>query len=574
MNGTDLVEDVRAGRSSVAAPSASSAGLEIGLGIVIIAVPLAFVPATYAPFVDVKLPLLLAGTLLVWMVHRTRSPLALPAAVWVGAVALAGTVGVDRWWSLVGPEQTGNGLILAGASAFLLVAAAGVPTSIRARIPSWLVGAATATGVVSLVHRWWPGVVGLLIPGLSFDGGTLGHPVALAGLLATGLVATVALDRLSPRWLVPVLVILSTALALSTKRVGWVALAVGLAVALWRTRLPRRRASLIFGVVVVTLAGWTAMDALLATDVPLSGASRFGELATDSARARLTAWPAMVRGWSRRPVLGWGPGNVWGAYVSSATESELRVAERGIGDAHNILIEAAVTTGAIGLMAFLGLTGFTVRQIRKGTPSMAWAAGSAAALGVYHLLQPNHLALTPLLFLLAGLAGPAPPDEAPSSVPGGPIREPRARRRPALARACIGLLLTGGLVVATSGLVASFLETYGRTYASEAALRASLRFAPGRVTAAEGLALSLALDGRAGDGGAEAEARELAARIARLHPWNPGVRLVAADVHILLRDPEGATVWVDRHMARFPRDVIPALPPEAAPPAPSGEQPS
>jgi O-antigen ligase len=564
---TDLVEDVRARGSSAVASSRPSRWLELGLGLVVIAVPLALLPASFAPFVDVKLVLLLAGALAVWAGSRKRSVLALPAAFWVGTLALAGLLGVDRWWSLVGPERTGNGILLLGTSAFLLVAATGVPNSIRARIPLWLVWTSVGVALVSLVYRLWPAGVALVVPRLSFEGGTLGHPVYLAGFMAIGVVATVGLNRLGPRLLVPSLVIMSTALALSTKRVGWIALAVGLGVALWRARPPRRRGFLIVGVVTATLAGWSLVDVFVSPEAPLSGARRFGELTTDSARARVTSLPAMGRSWVRRPVLGWGPGNVWGAYVSSAAESELRVAGRGLGDAHNVFVEAAVTTGALGMVALLGLVGFSVRELRKGSRSLGWAAGAAAGLGVYHLIQPNNVALTPLLFLLAGLACPLPPEgrlpEETSPAESGsssPILVRRALRM--AGRGSLGLLMAGSLFMASGVLVASILEQYGRTYASEWAMRTSLRFAPRRVTVAEALALSLALDGRSGDREAGREAAELAERIVRLHPWNPGVRLVAADVHVLLRDPEAAYAWVERHLARFPEDVIPVLPPE------------
>src|SRR5918996_291656 len=130
---------------SSSSTSHPSRWLELGLGLVIIAAPLAFLPASSAPFVDVKLVLVLAGALAVWVGRVTASPrLALPAVAWVLTAGLAAVVGVDRWWSLVGPETTATGLVLLGASAFLLVAGTGVPDSVRKRIPAWLVGTSTA----------------------------------------------------------------------------------------------------------------------------------------------------------------------------------------------------------------------------------------------------------------------------------------------------------------------------------------------------------------------------------------------------------------------------------------------
>ena len=532
--------------------------LELGLALVVIAVPLVFLPMSYAPFVDVKLTVLLGGTLMIWAGARGRPRLAVAASIWVAAMAVAGLFGVDPWWSLFGPENTANGLVMLGTSAFLLVAGTRLPDAIRERIPVWIVGVSLAVGTVFLLFRFWPQVFDLLIPNLSFEGSTLGDPVYVAGVLAIGIIATAGLERLSVPLMTAILVFQASALSLSTKRVGWVAFALGLAVVFWRARPPRRQMILVVGVSAATFLGWTLMDTFVGAESRLSGARRFGQLTTESAKARLVFTPALVRAASERPTLGWGPGNVWGAYVSTATRSNLGVA-RGVGDAHNIVLEAAVTTGAVGLLAFLFLGVVTVREMWRGPRTAGWAAGGAVALFVYHLLQPNNVYLTPLMFLLAGMACRPPPADEPDRDP--PFR---IRISPRLAHAVAGVLLAGGLLVSSINLTASVMEQYGKTYAYEGTLRAAVQVAPRRVTAAESLALHLALDGRGGNEAHAAEAVQLAERTVRLHPWNPGVRLVAADVHVLLGDFDGAERWIEEHLKLFPEDTIPRLPPEEA----------
>lgn len=530
--------------------------LELGLGLVVIAVPLAFLPMSHAPFVDIKLVALLAGTLMVWAGTRGGSRLTVAASIWVGATALAGLLGVDPWWSLFGPENTANGLVLLGASALLLVAGARLPGSLRERIPVWMVGVSLAVGAVFVLFRLWPEAFDLLIRDLSFEGGTMGHPVFLAGVVTVGIIAAFGLERLSLPRVAAILVLQASALSLSTKRVGWVALVIGLAVWLWRARPPRRRAILLSIVVVGTFLGWTIAGMIAGPDSRLSGAARFGELTTDSAGTRLAFTPAMARSVVERPILGWGPGNVWGAFVSTATEEEIEVGFRGTGDAHNIVLEVAVTTGVVGLAAFLLLGFVTVREMWRGPGSAGWAAGAAVGLFVYHLFQPNNVYLTPLMFLLAGMACRASPER----------EEQRGRFRvsPRVAHAAAGVLLVGGLILSGINLTASVMEQYGKTYAYEGTLRTSLQVAPRRVSTAEALALHLAFDGRSGDEAAAAEAMALAERTVRHHPWNPGVRLVAADVHVLLRDFEGAERWVREHLRFFPNDTIPPISPEEA----------
>jgi hypothetical protein len=84
---------------------------------------------------------------------------------------------------------------------------------------------------------------------------------------------------------------------------------------------------------------------------------------------------------------------------------------------------------------------------------------------------------------------------------------------------------------------------------------------PWRISAAQGLAEDLAVGGGE-DGSAAAtatEARDLVRRTVDLHPWNPGVRLVAADVEHLLGNEEARLEWYRRHLEVFPNDT--ATPP-------------
>lgn len=80
--------------------------------------------------------------------------------------------------------------------------------------------------------------------------------------------------------------------------------------------------------------------------------------------------------------------------------------------------------------------------------------------------------------------------------------------------------------------------------------------APWRLTAHEALAISLAVDGRAGDAAAAEEARAVADRVVQRHPLNPGVRLLAADVELLLRNFPATQAWIREQLRVFPNDPI------------------
>ena len=74
------------------------------------------------------------------------------------------------------------------------------------------------------------------------------------------------------------------------------------------------------------------------------------------------------------------------------------------------------------------------------------------------------------------------------------------------------------------------------------------------LSARQELAIQLATSARAGvDGAAEDAAGTIAAGV-RDRPWDPDVRLAAAQVATLLNDPEGARARLQDQLDRFPGD--------------------
>ncbi|MHB8511324.1 MAG: O-antigen ligase family protein [Actinomycetota bacterium] len=514
---------------------------ELGLGILVIAVPLAFLPSSFSPFSDIKLFLVAAGTALLFAGRTQRSPLARAVIGWLLISACAAALGVDWWWSLLGRENAATGLVMLTLCGFILVAATEVPSNVRVRLPRWFVASAAASGSIAIAYRFAPSLFARVFPNWKFEGGTLGHPVFMSAFMAVGVAAAAGARTLRWRVLAPALIVMSTALSISTKRVGWVALVAALIVVLVRDKDQRKRSAIIAIVVASTLAMWWMMNTLVPTSTPLTGADRFSELGTDSGRARIMASHAMFRGWEKRPIFGWGPSNTWGAYLSSASPAEVAAAHRGMSDAHDIILETAVTTGVVGLAALALLVALTLRLIRRGPPSLGWAAGGAAALFAMHMLQPLNVALTPMMFLLAGLSCPAGTNGA---VPHGKFGSR------------FGWLVIGACCfLATTSLVSSVFDQYGRTYGSTAALRASLALSPRRVTATEQLALDWAFDGRSNRDSAQ-RACSMALRLVDQHPWNPNARMWASDADVLLHDYSGATAWIRRQLEMFPNDDV------------------
>lgn len=383
------------------------------------------------------------------------------------------------------------------------------------------------------------------------DGSTLGHPVFLAGMTAIGAIAAIeVMGSPRARWFALAgVVVVTTALSISTKRAGLVALAIGLVVAWLRARRSTdrqavHRVRIVAGVVVATTIGWMAVAPVVPTSEPLSGVTRFNELATDSSRARVVITGVLLRASLDRPVLGWGPGNTGSAYLIHADATDIALAQRGIPDAHDLVLEMLVASGVVGLLTFVALLLLVALAIRRAwhTPCVAWAAAIAIALFAFHLLQPINPAMTPLLFLVAGVAArsPAAPAEQPT--------------RPMVGTIALAAPLVVGLVFALLLAASSTLEEVGKTYNSQWALRSAVALAPGRISPAKTLAFYLAEDASSVDGAA-AESRMLVDDIVTRHPWSPSVRFIGVQTGLIMNDPAFSRMWLRAELDTFPVDA-------------------
>lgn len=516
---------------------------EAGLFLIVVAAPLVFFPISFAPYLDLKMVAVVSGSLLLWLGKpRIDRGIALAAGVWVAVAALAGLLGVDGWYSLMGTEGQAGGLILLATSAYLLTAGTGLSPEMAERIPRWLIAGVLTVSVAAAVLRLLPEGWSELPPGLSLADSTVGQKVIVDALAAAG-IATVLGTRLRA-WVVGVLTFLiASGIGSGGGRIGWMAAVAGIAVVALKSS-HRRKGPLAACLIalVVAFAFWSLVATLSPAPGLGSSAREFTRLDEGSSRGRLFIYSAALKATIRRPVLGWGPGNTTSAWLHSATLEEAEEAGKRVSDAHNLFLESAVTTGIAGLAALLVLASLLAWRWRRGPPAVAWATGAATALFVYHLFQPLNVVATPLMFLLAGVACPRPNpadvDDRPSPV----------------VRSVVGAALGLFLVLAVARTGASIFEQVGRSYFSPWSLEQSLRLEPKRASAAQALALSLALDGRGGDEQAAKHARALATRTVHQHPWHTVARLTAADVETLLRNEPGRLNWTRQQLERFPND--------------------
>jgi O-antigen ligase/polysaccharide polymerase Wzy-like membrane protein len=511
--------------------------VEIGLFLVVVAVPVAVFPLAVQPFSDLKLPLLLLGIALLWGSGLPISRrLRWPVAAWIGFAVLATIFGTDPTGAILGTWENTGLLLLVASGAIALVAPSLRDADVE-RLQVLHLGVAAGVAVLPLLWGAARSAFEAARIEVTFNGSTIGNPVLLAIFLAAAIPAIVVAR--STRVALAVAAVVGAALAVNGERSALLMPVVALLLCLWLLPSMRRRTLL---VAVVVLAGgvlWTAVrpsaSGIGATE------SQFTTVAGE--RQRVAAAAAHVRAFARRPILGWGPGLTWNGFVAAATAKEIAVATRGWNDAHDIVLQMFGSTGILGGGAFLWLGALLLVGLRRAPPSRRWVAIAALVLALGALYEPLTVSLTPLLFLFAAAAYPEPAGDVTPAVP-------RGLRGAAIA------VLAAATVLGAVALTASALEQWGRTHFAEWSLRASLTLQPWRLSAQERLATELALDGRAGDEAAAAKARSTIAHAVDQHPWDPNVRLVASDVERLLKNPEASSAWLAEQHERFPNDDL------------------
>ncbi len=239
---------------------------------------------------------------------------------------------------------------------------------------------------------------------------------------------------------------------------------------------------------------------------------------------------------------GLGPWNTRSAYITGASGAQLDEAGRNWADAHNLVLESLVTSGVLGLVAVLSLIyALGVRALRADR-SRAWAFGCATALGLFALVEPLNMVITPLLFFTMGVAAGTGADRTGDGilhVRTAP-RHDRVGRLPRRDRHLVR-------------------RRHPRTVGHDATERSgrsesSLDLQPWRLSAQRALAIRLSSDAAAKRPGARigGAGRDPAGR--RAHPWDTQVRLWAAQVEHLMGNDDLALAWIEEHVERFPAD--------------------
>lgn len=499
----------------------------LALILPVLSTPFLIVPTFSGRYLVIVVLATLSPALL-GLLRVNRTPDAVVLAILMVWATIATLVADQPVQSLWGGFGVGTGLVfvLALGSAYVLGKLAGAEGTLlveRALLASLL--ANVVLGVCQVVFDLSPANLEL------YEGratGFLGNPVFLGGLLAGGfwLALRHEFRRSWAAAVAPASMALGINLSGSRIAIAAMVLAVAGAATLgWRRALVAAGAGasgMAAGVLVAGLGDGIGRGVVVAS-------SRFQD--SSGVVARREAWLGGWRAFLERPVTGAGPGRFKAAVMPHRTLEFIQAEGPNayFADAHNLVVEYAVTTGTVGVVSLVLWIGIAIRRGGLRTP----LTGFASLMLLTMLAEPQHNAATPLAFLALGVAA------------GGFTSGPTRWIKPFVLVASI----FGLAIAATLGIGFWSLNEARLDFDLAAAERAN-RFLPPWPVVPEQLArIHLLLAA----GNEEPEAKEKALRYRRqaaaVDPADPGALAALADLEIQVGLRDAAVVHLDRALA-------------------------
>jgi O-antigen ligase len=392
-----------------------------GLILAIFGGLLAMAPAMAEGYNLVKLAAMAAGGVLIWT-GLFRKPLRTTvldrplAALWL-VMILSALRSVDPPASVFGLyPQAFYGLLPLTICAALFFAGAQISDDhAKDDVLDWLLAASIPLTLFGISQRFLVGRELLLYPRLMDNRimSTIGAPVMFGACLVP--LSVLALHRaLEKKSLLGRIcaALIAVALLLTWARGAWLSAAAAIAAYLWLTgRVAPRRRHL-----------WILLVLAPAVLVALQRGLSKG----DSDSIRVESFKSSLAAMRSRPLLGFGPDTFEFAFRRFRSDELVRVTHDSASiqsNAHNDLLQVAVTLGALGLAAYLwllwalGARLFALLSAGEGTGRAA--AVAAALIGLF--IQAKVNPIPPSALMLAGLLA--------GLVCGGPgILTPKAGR--------------------------------------------------------------------------------------------------------------------------------------------------
>lgn len=333
---------------------------------------------------------------LVWLSRGPVRAAAIAATSFVAIAALSTLMSDEPDLALTGAFGWGTGLLFVAALAGAWALGVTLSPLGRRRLEVALIGGFAVNVVVAVVQLAVdPGIAELRL----FDDratGLLGNPVHLAATSAAvfALVAVRVTQRAWPSALVAGAAGLGAQVAGSRFALAVMAVVAILAI----VRRPGTGAAVL---VAATVAGIVVGSVLSATGGGVSGTERVAEGVSGAGiHARAVTWWDARHAVARDPILGAGPGRFRAATSRDRSLDAARShqPDQLYFDAHNVLVEYAVTTGLLGVVA---LAAWLVLAIAGTSGPLRWFALAMLAM---HAVEPQMVGTTPVALLALGAA--------------------------------------------------------------------------------------------------------------------------------------------------------------------------
>lgn len=330
-----------------------------GLMLAAFLTPLAFVTDRHDTFATPKLMVLAVSALLALGIWRGRVPRVMAGALvfTAGVLTLASLFSTDHFASIVGGALHADGLVTLVLATVLVLGAA------QARSPSdveeSLVSAGALAGLYGVVQvvgldpmKWavGPEYGNAALQSRAFA--TFGSPNFL-GLFCAAvlpLAITVAVRR-GKLGLVAVVAIVAGVFA-TESRAAVVGALVGVLLVAGRMHGRHRRIATLTLLGLLLALPFTAVAERFRATNPVEG----------SAAVRVDLWRVGWQAAQQRPLFGYGPGTT-SQVINRSAESKIVVEARTHPSAHNLVLDIALSTGVLGLVAFLTLVAAAWRPL-------------------------------------------------------------------------------------------------------------------------------------------------------------------------------------------------------------------
>lgn len=507
-------------------PPAALAAAALALVLPILSTPIFVAPAFSSRYIVIVFLAAIGPALVIRSLVSGRSGdvVALSAFVaWAALATAAANEPAQAFWGIFG-LGTGLVFVLALASMYLIGRAAGRDSRL---VQQGLLVAVLANATVAIAQA---------IFDLSrmnyelFDGratGLLGNPVFLGGLLSGGFWLAVRYEF--RHWWASA--VTATAVAsginLSGSRIALLALVLAVmgATTVGRRTFATAAAAAVTGVAIASII--VSTSGTRGADRGVAGLDRIGSSSGVSARSE--TWSYSWDAFLERPIAGAGPGRFKAATMPHRTLDFIMAEgpDAYFADAHNFLVEYAVTTGGVGLVLLVTWGVLAFRRANLRSP----LSGFAALVLFTTAAEPQNAGVTPLVLLALGTAAS-----------GGIWQERRRWTSAVVAVSALG----GGVTAAVIAVGLWSLNEARLDFDLSAARRADALLPPWSVAPEQVARVFLLRSLERRDPALKLRTLEYRRKAAADDPEDPGPMVVLADFEIQLDRKEEAKAHLDQ----------------------------